>query len=312
MRRKRWPAGHSIGGLCLLAIGCLLIGDGTAEAQNRGVYPLGMSALNSGVTPEPGFSYGNMLLFYSRDESKGPKGESIATGSNAVILAMNSLVWVASGEVLGGARFSMSATVPLTNNSLTSDTAGAISGGGGLADSYYQPFILGWTRPRLALRAVYGFLAPTGEYSPDSNSNAGSGYWTHVLASGQTWNLTADGATSISTFQMYEWHTTQKQTDIRPGDTMNLDYSITRAVAVGSDARLQFGLAGYHQWQTTDKHVPGAAPSDTRYVVNAMGVAASVAWPRRNVSLSFKYLDEFQNRSTFQGYSTQISGSIGF
>src|SRR5687767_15118511 len=30
-----------------------------AHAQNRGVYPLGMSAANSGVTPEPGFSYAN-------------------------------------------------------------------------------------------------------------------------------------------------------------------------------------------------------------------------------------------------------------
>ena len=312
MNRRAFAGGRSIGRWCLLAAGCLLIGIQPAGAQIRGVYPPGMSALNSGVTPEPGFSYGHMLLFYGRDESKGPDGEVVATGDNSVILAMNSIIWVSPRVVLGGARFSMSATLPLSNNSLTADNVGAISGGGGFADSYYQPFILGWNRPRLSMRAVYGFLAPTGKYSADSNSNVGSGYWTHVLASGQTWRPTPESSWSLSAFQMYEFHTKQKQTNVRPGDTLDLDYSITRTVPVGSDASVQVGLAGYHQWQMTDKQVPGAAPSEARYAVNAMGVAANVAWPRRGASLGIKYLQEFLNRSTFQGYSTQISGSIAF
>ena len=57
----------------LLAVAALLIAT-PARAQNRGVYPLGMSATNSGVTPEPGFSYVNQLLFYARDELRGPEG----------------------------------------------------------------------------------------------------------------------------------------------------------------------------------------------------------------------------------------------
>ena len=42
---------------------CMLIAARPARAQNRGVYPLGMSAINSGVTPESGFTYSNQLLF---------------------------------------------------------------------------------------------------------------------------------------------------------------------------------------------------------------------------------------------------------
>ena len=49
-----------------------------------------------------------------------------------------------------------------------------------------------------------------------------------------------------------------------------------------------------------------------RYRVNALGAAASVSLPGRKVSLGAKYLKEFSNRSTFQGYSIQIFGSIGF
>jgi hypothetical protein len=54
-----------------------------AQAQNRGVYPLGLSAINSGVSAEPGFTYNNSFLFYSRNEQKGANGEVLATGGPA-------------------------------------------------------------------------------------------------------------------------------------------------------------------------------------------------------------------------------------
>ena len=133
-----------------------------AYAQVRGVYPLGMSATNSGVTPESGFSYVNQFIFYSRDELIGPHGEVLATGQNSVMMDLNNVVWVSKGKIdfLGGPFFSMSATIPIANNSLTSDIEGGISGGGGLADSYYQPLILGWRLKRADIRAIYGFSSP--------------------------------------------------------------------------------------------------------------------------------------------------------
>src|SRR5689334_10312707 len=211
-----------------------LIGFGQAQAQVRGVYPLGMSATNSGVTPDSGFTYANLLAIYSRDKLKGPHGELLATGNNSVIMDLNSFVWVSEKTVLGGAKFSMSATLPVANNSLTSDVTGRISGGSGLADSYYQPFILGWQKKGAAIRAVYGFLAPTGRFKAGQNDNVGSGYWTHALSSGQTVYLTRNRSTSISAFQMYEFHTTQKGTGIHPGQTMNLDYSLMQSLPLRS------------------------------------------------------------------------------
>ena len=135
------------------------------QAQVRGVYPVGMSATNSGVTPEAGISYSNVFIFFSRDEEKGAHGEVLATGQNSIMMDMNSFVWVSKKEiaVLGGAVFSASATLPVANNSLSSDVNGALSGGGGFADSYYQPIILGWRKHRVGIRAISGFLAPTGK-----------------------------------------------------------------------------------------------------------------------------------------------------
>jgi len=297
----------------LLAAACCFVLTAQARAQNRGVYPLGMSATNSGVTPEPGFSYVNQLLIYSRDKSKGPDGEVLATGSNSVVMDMNTLAWVCKKKLPGGAKFSMTATVPFAKNSLTSDFTGPVSGGGGLADSYYQPFILGWEKKRAAFRAVYGFLAPTGSFRVGANDNVGSGYWTHALSSGQTFYLTEDRKTTVSAFQMYEVHTTQEGTGVHPGQTFSLDFSLMRALPFGDKPWLQVGLVGYNQRQTTAKSGPGVTPEQAagRYKVNSLGFASSANLPGR-VNVGFKYFQEFSNRSTFQGHSIQISGAIKF
>jgi hypothetical protein len=287
-------------------------GSQSVNGQVRGVYPLGMSARNSGVTPSAGFTYSNQLLIYSRNEFRGPRGEVLATGNQSVIMDLNSIVWVSEKQVLGGARFSLSATLPFANNSLSSDVTGTVSGGGGFADSYYQPFILGWNKKRFAIRAVYGFLAPTGSFTAGANDNVGSGYWTHAFSSGQTFYLTK--TTSVSAFQMYEVHTKQKTTSIHPGQNLDLDYSVMQSIGLGQDSHLQLGLVGYNQWQTTDKTGPGITPPQAaaHYKVNALGVGSNIALPKWRLSAGFKYFKEFSNRSTFQGYSVQLSGSVHF
>ena len=299
-----------IGGM--VATACCVTLTQTTRAQNRGVYPLGMTATNSGVTPAAGFTYVNQLLIYSRDKSKGPDGEVLATGRNAVVMDMNTIAWVGKTKILG-AKFSMTATLPVARNSLDSDVTGPVSGGGGFADSYYQPFILGWNESRFAVRAVYGFLAPTGRFNVGANDNVGSGYWTHAFSSGQTFYLTKNKATSISAFQMYEVHTTQKSTSIRPGDTLDLDYSVMHSLSLGSDKRVQLGLVGYNARQTTDKSGPGITPAQSKahYHVNALGFGANLTLSAK-ANVGFKYFQEFSNRSTFQGHSIQFSGSIKF
>jgi hypothetical protein len=286
------------------------------QAQVRGVYPQGMNATNSGVTPKPGFTYSTLFILFSRDQLKGTQGEILATGHNSVLMDMNSFVWVSERhiEILGGARFSLSATLPIANNSLSSDSQGALSGGGGFADSFYQPLILGWQNERAELRVAYGFLAPTGRFDPAANNNVGSGYWTHVASAGQTFYLTPTKRTAVSAFQMYEFHGTQQGTHIHPGQNLDLDYSITQIFELGRGMFLQLGVVGYGQWQTTDKTGPTITPAQAtaHYMVNALGFASTVTLPVRSVSLGAKYFKEFSNKSTFQGYSIQISGTINF
>jgi hypothetical protein len=113
-----------------------------SHAQNRGVYPLGMSAINSGVLPESTFTYSNQFLLYTRDEAKDNEGQTLpVTGIHSVILDMHTITWVSELRILG-ARYAASATLPFSKNDLTSDLQGNLSAGSGFADSYYLPIIL--------------------------------------------------------------------------------------------------------------------------------------------------------------------------
>jgi len=284
-------------------------------AQSRGVYPLGMSAVNSGVTADPGFSYINQLLYYSRDSSKDDNGNTLATGYNGVLMDLNIFAWVGSKEILGGARYSASATLPVAKNELESDINGPISGGSGYADSYFVPLILGWNKERTGIRFMFGILAPTGRFNAGASNNVGSGYWTFALSSGQTVYLTDDKLLAFSAFEMYEWHTTQDGTEIHPGDTFNLDYSLMHAFPISEGSwRLQVGVVGYEARQTTARTGPTITPvqSAERYAVNSIGVGLNASIPTKSLSLGLRFFDEFANRSTFQGYSLQFTGSIRF
>jgi len=302
---------HCRGFALVLALCSLCV---SGRSQVRGVYPAGMSATNSGVTPAPGFMYSNALLIYSRSTLRDRNGNVTARGNNSVVLDMNSIIWVSKKEILGGAKFSMSATLPIASNSLANDATGPISGASGLGDQYYQPFILGWNKERFAVRAIYGFLAPTGRYHAGANNNTGNGYWTHVAASGQTVYLNKSKRTNISVFQMYEWHLKQTGTDINPGENIDLDYSVMQTLPLRDDSSLQVGVIGYNQYQTTDKSGPNitAEQAKDHYKVNALGAGAHFIFPKPKLNFGFKYFKEFANRSTFQGYSVQISGSYKF
>jgi len=296
-------------------VACISILSMNTQAQNRGVYPLGMSATNSGVTPAPGFTYVNQLLFYSRDHAKDDVGNTLTvTGENYVLMDMNTLAWVTKRKFLGGANFSAVATLPFARNNLTSDIEGKISGGGGFADSYYMPFILGWNRERAAIRAIYGFLAPTGRFVAGGNDNVGSGYWTNTVSSGQTFYLKENKRLILSAFQMYEFHGVQQGTGTNPGETFDLDYSIMGLLRRSQSFQLQAGLVGYGQRQitaTTGPMISEAASMD-RYAVNGLGFAVNSNFPKHKAAVGLKYFKEFANRSTFQGYSVQLSGSISF
>ena len=146
-----------------------------------------MTAAGSGVTPDPGFTYANQLLFYSRDESKADDGRRCrSSGQNAVIMDMNSFVWVSRRTFLGGAQYSRRRDAAGREEQLSSTQHGRVSGGGGFADSYYLPLILGWNKERASIRALSA-SSPQPALRAGREHNVGIGVLDADVSSGQTW-----------------------------------------------------------------------------------------------------------------------------
>jgi len=280
----------------------------------RGEYTPGFNATNSGVMSEPGLAYANFFMDYSFDQFRPASGANVEQRNAAVFLDINAFEWVTKKKILG-ANYALAALLPFSNSSISSPTLGAIGGGGGFSDSFYQPLTLGWHFKHADIQVAYGFFAPTGRFSPGATNNTGSGYWTNSPTAGETFYLTKNKRTLFSAYQLYEFHTTQQGTNIHPGQAFNLDYSLMQILPLQEDMHtlLQFGLVGYGQWQTSNNSGPGLDPANSaHYRVNAIGGAANLILQARKASVGFKLFKEFSSSSTVQGYSLQITGAITF
>jgi hypothetical protein len=305
---------RSLASLAGCSFVCLLTFASPVRAQVRGLYTPGMSATNSGELPEAGLTYVAVVQAYSFDELKGADGDQLPVNlTTSVFVAQNVFVWVSDFKIFGG-TYAASANLPIANTSLTLVRFGALQAGSGLSDSDYSPLTLGWQWSRADIQASYGFVVPTGRFHAGASDNTGGGYWAHIPSAGQTVYLTADKATGVSAYEMYEFHGTQKHTDLRPGQTFNIDYSITQMLPLTRDrgTLLQIGLAGYGQYQTTDHRGVTAVAARTHYMVNALGIAADVMVPDRQIDVGVKYLQEFANRATVEGHSLQITAGMTF
>lgn len=305
---------RSLARLAAAAFVCLVTFASPVRAQIRGLYTPGTSATNSGELPEAGLTYVLAVQVYSFDELKGADGEPLPANLTAsVFYAQNLFVWVSDFKIFGG-TYAASANLPIANSSLTLVKFGALQAGFGLSDSDYSPLTLGWQWSRADIQASYGFVVPTGRFQPGASDNTGGGYWAHTPSTGQTVYLTADKATAVSAYELYEFHGTQKNTGIRPGQTFNIDYSVTQMLPLTRDkgTLLQIGLVGYGQYQTTDHRGVTAIAARTHYMVNALGIAADVMVPDRQIDVGVKYLQEFANRATVQGHSLQITAGVTF
>lgn len=313
MRRYRRFA-SSIVSVLPLALFALLVAATPAAAQVRGLYTPGVNATNSGTLPAPGLTYSNVFLNYSFNEIKGPIGGTIPVDANiAVFMDFNLFVYVTKAKVLG-ASLAFVTGLTLVNSSLSAANE-PMGGGGGFGPMWVQPLTLGWQRKRADIQFAYAFIPPTGRYSPGATNNVSPGYWANCLALGETFHLTKDKKTALSAYQLYEFHTEKEGTGVTPGQTFNLDYSLTRIFVLGKSktTMLQLGLVGYGQWQTTDNSgAVNAVQARLNYGVNGLGGAANLILPLRKASLGVKYFAEFGNKDTVQGHSLQISGAITF
>jgi hypothetical protein len=294
-------------------LACMILGGASAApAQQKGQWTPGQFGLNAGVIPAPGFTYANLALNYSASQLNDSSGNSIpnVTGTYSFWVDENIFYYVPNHKFLGGyfmpyislnwASGEVVSDITLGENNLT-----GAGGGSGFADTWVEPFNLGWNfGKRVAFNAGYAFVAPTGRFTQGASNNVGSGYWGNNITSGTTLYVTKNQATTANLTTDWEIHGQKRGTDITPGQAFTDEWGFGQLLPLKKDMSrlLQLGVVGYDQWQVSHSSgtlaISGTPGIPERaipfYSVHAVGVQANFILPAKNLSAFFKYYDEYR------------------
>ena len=212
------------------------------------------------------------------------------------------------------------------NGSLTLEQLNVSGTTWGLADTWVQPFTLGWHLKRADIEVGDAWVTPTGRYSPGARSNIGSGYFGNHVIMGATVYLTKNKGTSASIFTDWEVHGQKQGTNgtyKTPGQAFTDEWGVGQILPLSKNLSklLQVGVIGYDQWQITNNGGTFALtgplgntlilPANTLpyYSVHAVGGQANYIMPARNLALFFKYEHEYSSYSATLGNTIVFGGS---
>jgi hypothetical protein len=192
----------------------------------------------------------------------------------------------------------------------------------GLGDLELEPVNLSWHLKRFDLSAGYSIWVPTGDYDKNRPMilNSGRGHWTHMFTAGATFFFDAEKTWAISALNRYEIHTEQFRRDYyyvtpqgavslgtTPGDSYTLEWAISKTLL----NRLELGIAGYYQQQTTDPEGPSSEVTK-HFHVAGIGPEIGVEWPEMKLNGGLRYAHEFSAFEHTQGDQIVFTLSKGF
>jgi hypothetical protein len=297
-------------------LACMFLGGASsALAQQKGQWVPGQFGLNAGALPDPGLTYANLALNYSASQLNGPEGNKISglNGTYSFWVDENIIYYVPKHKFLGG-YFMPYIALNYANGELVANITGTNlstgGGGSGFADTYVQPFNLGWHLKRADVVVGYAFTAPTGRFTAGATNNVGSGYWGNNITSGATVYITKNKGTTANLATDWEIHGQTTGTNKTPGQAFTMEWGLGQIIPLKKDFSklLQFGLVGYDQWQVSNNGgtvtVAGISVPASRipfYSVHAVGVQANFILPAKDLAAFFKYYDEYRALARPQG-----------
>jgi hypothetical protein len=258
----------------------LLAVAGFLPAQTH--YPAGVEGIKGSSLPPPGVYFRDYNYIYFSDTFKeGPPAFDIFANVQAP-----RLIWITGKKVLGG-YYGMDVIVPFAYQDL--DMSGFRGSNFGLADIFVEPITLSWHIKQFDFSFGYGFWAPTGDYSPRDPVSSGKGFWTHMLTGGITIYPDKEKTWSISALNRYEFNQEIKDTKVTPGQYWTLEWGLAKTLR----KKIDVGLAGYFQAQTTATSLPGSSSSiKEKEHVAAIGPEITFPIPKIGFSTSLRYMRE--------------------
>lgn len=272
-------------GAALLALPTLT----QAQPDSTAHYVPGVEGIKAASLPPPGVYLRDYNAAYYAEQVNGPTGDKFADQKVFVYANIPRLIWITPVQVLGG-NLGVDALVPLQYT--------YVQGLGqtfGVGDLFFEGT---WSRhlPQFDLSLGYGAWAPTG----DSNTptEAGKGFWTHMLTAGATWYVDADKKWAASALGRYEIN--QEHQGFTVGEVLTIEGGLSYALCKNID----IGPVGYYQQKVTSD---SGLPASTRGRVAAIGPEISAFCPSLGVFASLRYCYEFMAEDRFQGHTFALT-----
>lgn len=275
-----------------------------ASAQERGQYLPGFRGLNGTAQPPPGFTYANYFFWYRTDTLKNRDGDNANVNFNLDLIAdVNLFAYTAKTKLMGG-TYTASIALPIVNTAVTLPRLGRDVGGGSIGDMYFEPISIAWDLKKGNVRAAYGLQAPTGRFDEGATDNTTSDYWGHQLSFGGTINPDKTKMWQISLHSVWEVHQTKRHEDVKVGNNVTFEYGVGKTFIKNQGKQvLQFGLAGYSEFQLTDDGGAAVTPLNpgAKDRVFAFGPEFDVILPPQKFNFMVRVLPEFGARSRTRG-----------
>jgi len=291
---------------CLLQ----LFGAAAAVAGETGHYVGGTEGIKLATAPPPGFYYKLYNVFYYSDTYRSYRGSRQVRPDVQNFVMVHRPIWVSDIRILG-ADYIASILMPVTyaDVSVRSGEEQINDKRWAIGDMAVEPFCLGWHADRWDAMFSLAAYLPTGRQSRRKIALPGKEFWTLMLSLGPTLYLDRDKTWAFSTLVRYELHSKKRHEDIRPGQNLSIDASLSKSLG-----RLwEIGLCGYAQWQVTrDRGSDITYNRSIRDRVFGIGPEIGIYVPFLKLKFQFRNQIEFGARDRTEGVITNLSFTKSF
>jgi hypothetical protein len=267
----------------------------SASEGGKSAYVNGAEGFMAGAVPPPGNYFLNYVVNYNADKFNDGSGNNMIPGFKLNIWAdVLRFLKVTEHQILGG-NWGWHVFVPLVHVDVTVPPPVGPGDGskGSIGDVLFSPFIVSWHHSKnLHSVAAFDIYTPTGSYDKYRLANVGLNYWTFQPVYAVSY--LSDGGWEASAKFMYDFNTTNDDTDYKSGQAFHFDYTFAKHFPGWA-----LGVGGYYFTQTSGDSGASAPPNG--FKGKAFAVGPQVMFDVGKVKAILKYQWETGTENRPQG-----------
>ncbi len=303
----------------IAAVTALLTASAARAAEGGASYyfPGALGSFGVSLPPDPGFQFANQTLTYH-----GTLDRAVLSGQVDVGLKLNaiynffSLAYTFPEPILG-ARFQISAALPIGYAELKAEVAGPLGNTTrvsrsdfNVGDMIFYPATFYWNPGKnFYLKLGEMIVAPTGHYNVNQPVNVGRNYWGFDTQLGLTYFNPKVG-TEISLLSGILFNTPNNATQYKTGNEVHLDFMLNQFLS----PHFALGFQGDYYHQVSGDSGAGAKLGEFRG--ESVGIGPAVLWSpaasKGKLSIIAKWLFDVENSNRLRANYGQLTIAYKF